>query len=301
MMRIVGFLLMLFVLGVLPGCAAITEPFGIEDPFAIPKPFQGVARNNAMINFSSNLSIVVVELPRGVNQVLGEALRDKVISTLQARDVAALTQTELPAWTLKGRAAMIEASEKKGGLSTVVVWRVFDSARREKGRFSVLFRGQAVATVEPRLADLADEIASEVVKLMPEGTGSEPAVAEHTKLVVSIGAIKGAPGDGNTALARAMMSALPLQGIRVEPDPIKSPWRAECTIVVEQKSPTEDRVSLTWRLLDAKGREAGTLTQENPVPKGRLNKPWREIAGFAAEAAAEGLLQILQQVSPRKR
>lgn len=301
MMGTVRFLMVFLVVGVLSGCAAITEPFGIEDPFAIPKPFQGVARNNAMINLSSDVSTIVVEPPRGVNQAFGEAVRDKVISDLQARDVGALTETALPTWTLKGRAATIDASEKKGDLRTVVIWRVFDATRKERGRFSVVFRGQSIATVEPRVADIAKEIAEQTVKLMPEGAGADPAVADSVKLVVSIGVIKGAPGDGNAALARAMLGALPQQGIRVEAETANSPWRAECTVVVVQKSATEDLVSLTWRLVDAKGREAGTLTQENPVPRGRLNKPWREIAGFAAEAAAEGILQILQQVSAGKR
>jgi hypothetical protein len=59
----------------------------------------------------------------------------------------------------------------------------------------------------------------------------------------------------------------------------------------------QDVVTLTWRVLDASGSEAGTIAQENAVPHGRLAKPWREIAGFAAEAAAEGIAQLIQQVT----
>jgi hypothetical protein len=36
------------------------------------------------------------------------------------------------------------------------------------------------------------------------------------------------------------------------------------------------------------------------VPRGRLSKPWAEIAGFAAEAAAEGIAQLIQQIAQAK-
>jgi hypothetical protein len=59
-------------------------------------------------------------------------------------------------------------------------------------------------------------------------------------------------------------------------------------------------VTLIWRVFDAKGKEAGNIRQENAVPHGRLSKSWDEVAGFAAEAAAEGIAQLIQQVGPPK-
>jgi hypothetical protein len=120
------------------------------------------------------------------------------------------------------------------------------------------------------------------------------------KPVAWVGAIKGAPGDGNEALARALQGVLPLKGVRVEAAKDRATWRIEGQVKVVRKSPTEDVVTLTWRVLDAQGKEAGTIAQENVVASGRLQKPWAEIAGFAAEAAAEGIAQLLQQVTQAK-
>ena len=100
--------------------------------------------------------------------------------------------------------------------------------------------------------------------------------------------------------AGALQAVLPIKGVRIERSRDKAAWRIEGKVKVAPKSATEDVVSLTWRVLDAKGKEAGTIAQENVVPRGRLKKPWAEVAGFAAEAAAEGIAQLLQQVAQAK-
>jgi hypothetical protein len=117
------------------------------------------------------------------------------------------------------------------------------------------------------------------------------------KPVAWVGAIKGAPGDGNQALARALTGILPMKGVAVEEARAKAQWRVEGVIKVAPGAAGQDVVTLTWRVLDQSGKEAGTIAQENVVPRGRLSKPWREIAGFAAEAAAEGIAQLIQQVT----
>jgi hypothetical protein len=51
--------------------------------------------------------------------------------------------------------------------------------------------------------------------------------------------------------------------------------------------------------MDARGKEAGTITQENAVPHGRLDSKWGEIAGFAGEAAAEGIAQLIHSFAAK--
>jgi hypothetical protein len=159
---------------------------------------------------------------------------------------------------------------------------------------------------EESLNAVAMQRLAEETAVAVEGALTRPEVqiAEQktnaTAPVAWVEAIKGAPGDGNEALVRALQGVLPLKGVRVEAKKEKAAWRIEGRVKVVRKSPTEDAVTLTWRVLDAKGKEAGTIAQDNTVPSGRLQKPWAEIAGFAAEAAAEGIAQLLQQVTQAK-
>ncbi len=287
----------LFLLAV-QGCAALTEPFGIEDPFAIEHPFEGVARNEAMLNPSFDLATLVVQTPKGLDDEFATVLRDRVIGVLQSRDVPALSATSMRAWVLKGRVATLMSNGERDNGHRVVVWRLFDPDRVLKGQFSIFFQGENAGTVEPRLSEIAEQIADKTDRLFrPQQSVSTTIAPAIDKPVVWIGTIKGAPGDGNVALVRALQSALPLNGMRVEGVQGKAEWRVECTVRLKAQSATQDVVEIHWRLLDAAGKEVGTLAQENPIPHGRLNKPWREIATFAAEAAAEGFRQVIQQVT----
>jgi hypothetical protein len=102
------------------------------------------------------------------------------------------------------------------------------------------------------------------------------------------------------SLSNALKTALTAKGARVTDGPAAVGWRVECVVTISALSATEDRVQLVWKLLDPDKKEAGTLTQENPVPKGRLGKKWGDVASFAAEAAADGIWQILQQIRTGK-
>lgn len=286
---------------ILPGCAAVTEPFGLEDPFAIERPFEGFARNEAMLSPSFDLATIIIEAPKGLNGTFAATLRDRIIGVLQARDIPALSETRMRAWVLKGRAANVMSSEAGDSRRRIVVWRLFDPDRVPKGQFSTIFQGENAATVEPRLSVLAEQIADKIGPLShPQQVPSETAKVVADNPIFWIGAIKGAPGDGNAALAQALQSALPLQGMRVASVQANAAWHVECAVAIQVKSASEEIVVLRWRLLDKAGKEVGILTQENPVPRGRLNKPWREIAGFAGEAAAAGFRKIVQQVTRGK-
>jgi hypothetical protein len=283
------------------GCAGVAEPMGMEDPFAIPQPFRGVARNDAMLGQALEVPALVVEAPQGLHSVIAVALRDHIISVAQEHDVPALAEPTVLAWVLSGQAATVAAGDKAGSEQTVISWRLADDKGVEHAQFPVTFQGSEESLSEGGLRLLAEQTATALdAALLRPGTQVAEQLAESARPIAWIGTVKGAPGDGNKALASALQGVLPLKGVRVEAAKIKAEWRIEGQIKVVHGSATQDVVTLTWRILDAKGKEAGTIRQENVVPRGRLSKSWGEIAAFAAEAAAEGIAQLLQQVvSPK--
>lgn len=286
-------------------CAAVTEPMGVEDPFAIPRAFEDVPRNQAMLNPALSVTTLVVELPKGMDAELGPELQSKIIRALEDNDIAAQASSSLPSWTLKARQAGTFRAEPTSMPTSVIIWRVYDKKNVKKGQFTSTYTGTSASDVVPRLSDQAGFVSKQVLALLAED--GDPAAAasaggsdDQQSFEIAVGGISGAPGDGNRALAQSIKAALAAKGVRVSDDRKGGGWRIECVVSVSSLSATEDRVQLVWKLLDPAKKEAGTLTQENPVPKGRLAKKWGEVASFASEAAADGIWQIIQQIRARK-
>jgi len=299
-------LLLLSVLSVsLVSCAAVTEPLGMEDPFAIPRAFEDVPRNQSMLSPSLSVTTVVVEIPKGLKDELGPDLQAKIIRAFEDRDIAAQPSSSLPAWTIRGRHSGTFRAEAKSIPTSVIIWRVYNKENVKLGQFTSTYTGHTAADVVPRLSEQADHVVKQVLEFL--GSSGDPAVAsasgdlqEPDHVEVSIGSISGATGDGSTSLAIALKSALTAKGAKITEGAGSAGWRVECAVSISPISATEDRVQLVWKLLDPDKKEAGTLTQENPVPKGRLGKKWGDVAAYAAEAAADGIWQILQQIRTGK-
>lgn len=299
-------LLVLMFVSCLAACAAITEPLGMEDPFAIPQPFQGVARNNEMLQpVSSGITSVLVELPKGLDQEFAEELQHKLIRDLDSRDIGAVTEPSTGAWTLKARSSQFGEGDPKATSRNVIIWRLFDPQHELKTEFPIQYTGTSPVDVVPRLSEFARLVGDQVyATVTPAGTSvaagmaGSGAEAESASGVdeIGIGAVTGAPGDGNVALARALQTALPERGFKVVPDASKAPWRVQCVVTLQKDTPKQDRVTIVWTLLNNQSKVAGTLKQENPVPHGSLSKQWGNVAAFAAQGAADGVQQILQQI-----
>jgi len=55
------------------------------------------------------------------------------------------------------------------------------------------------------------------------------------------------------------------------------------------------QVKLAWAVKLPTGEVLGTVRQANDVPAGSLNKGWGKTARYAAEAAAEGIFNLVEQ------
>jgi len=116
----------------------------------------------------------------------------------------------------------------------------------------------------------------------------------------------GAPGDGNTALARSAGALLQSKGIIVDSNEIgENSVILSATIDVRpvEKATREplDKVSIEWIIMEVDGTELGQMQQNNVVPHGRLDQYWGSVASLAAQAAVETLEGVLGQIATRKK
>lgn len=143
----------------------------------------------------------------------------------------------------------------------------------------------ARALANPAAPALAKLIQSDAP--LPQGNASP---------VVALGSVSGAPGDGDTALARAMGAALG----RVHVDLAdagggKPDYTLSGTVEVSPPDGKNQKVKVSWALLRPDGSEVGRVNQENAVPAGSLDRYWGDIAYAVTNAAAPGVRQLIEQ------
>lgn len=314
----------------LTGCGAVTEPYGLKDPFGIPKPFEGKERNAALTQRITEIPDFLVGGIDGMEGEAEDALRAKVVAALQAKELgAAMKLPSKGAWLLMGSIRerfvpkpvtppspppKIKRKFVKGKPAPVIAlkpepdpqafdidWTVQDGKAAVRAKFSTPFTADVATLAAEKLyaalrtdveATVAARADGEPVEPLPEG--AKAPVAPHAAIVK----IDGAPGDGVSALARAIALMLGNTGVIIATvDDVKA-WRVDALVSVTKAGPKDD-VVLKWRVLDAKANVLGAVEQKNQVPAGSLSKNWGETAILAAAAAAPGLAEVIAKAHNR--
>jgi hypothetical protein len=112
---------------------------------------------------------------------------------------------------------------------------------------------------------------------------------------VAVVPVKGAAGKGNDELTSAMRATLTKAGWQV----LKAASKNALTIAGEVNMAPGDgatqTVALKWEVRTPDGKVLGDVKQSNSVPKGSLDAGWGENAGFATEAAATGIYELINK------
>ncbi|MEQ8389700.1 MAG: hypothetical protein RIB30_01800 [Thalassospira sp.] len=136
-------------------------------------------------------------------------------------------------------------------------------------------------------------------------TGDRSAFKAAPFMKIALIDFAGAPGDGNTALARSAGALLQSKGIIVDKEigehSIILSASVDVRPVEEATREPLDKVSIDWVIMEVDGTELGQMQQNNVVPRGSLDKHWGAIASIAAQAAVETLEGVLGQIATRKQ
>lgn len=126
----------------------------------------------------------------------------------------------------------------------------------------------------------------------------KPAKTKPTKRAnaIAVPLVTGARGRGNTELATAMRRAMLVAGVPVIKTKRNGAITVAGTVKLGPPAGSVQMVELSWKVLDPKGAEIGTISQRNQVPAGSLDQGWGTTAQLAADAAAGGIFKLLSQV-----
>lgn len=224
-------------------------------------------------------------------------------SDIASAMAAALQQADVPASTDASNRRSFRLSSKVttlaaiGGVNAIVIsWTLSDADGRKLGDAEsnttasdeAWRRGGDViaqALAKPAAPALAKLIQSDAP--LPQGNASP---------VVALGQVSGAPGDGDTALARAMGAALERVHVALAgPDSGTPDYTLSAEVAVSPPNGKNQQVKLSWALIRPDGSEVGHVNQENAVPAGSLDRFWGDIAYAVTNAAAPGVRQLIEQ------
>ena len=145
-----------------------------------------------------------------------------------------------------------------------------------------------LATAQPA-PDPQAELAEDSQSNQPVGNGSE------INSVAVVG-VTGSPGRGNTELIKALRKVLSGAGWPVVNSPGKTTLAISGRVDLNSPANGVQKVKLAWAVMLPTGKVLGTVLQANDVPAGSLDRGWGRTANFAAEAAAEGIFNLVEQM-----
>jgi hypothetical protein len=279
--RLTSFILLL----ALAACQPLPQPFAEDRPkvgSALLTP-----RDGAGIEVQP-----VTGAPAPLAEALAVALRDA--------DVPAYTESANRA-SLKLVGTAREVAQSAGTARIELRWELFEADGSSAGTHAEAIDADLAAWRGGNgdvLARLAKAAAPRIAALLQEDGAVDRGNGEPSVLVRPVA---GAPGDGSRSLARAMVASLQQAKVAVTDKEPGAGLGAKLFVVSGNVSLTaagegKQKVTVSWILFDPKGLQVGQVSQSNAVPAGSLDGRWGEIAYAVANAAAGGIVALLERL-----
>ncbi|MEK9671158.1 MAG: hypothetical protein VW268_01470 [Rhodospirillaceae bacterium] len=129
-----------------------------------------------------------------------------------------------------------------------------------------------------------------------------PAQAEAaTTRGIFVMPVEGAPGDGDFVLTRSIAAALKKLGTKLTRFQKQAKYVLIGSMAVSPPVQGRQGVRVTWRLRLPDGKEVGKADQENTVPAGTFDTQWAPTAKLIAQAAVDGIHEIIRAADEQQR
>jgi hypothetical protein len=260
-------------------CGVLPRPFQPEEKVA---PEQVVPRLGARAG-------VVVRPIQGLPAPISVALVDNVVATLQERSVPASARfANRGSLELRGR---VDPAEED-----TLTWVLADPDGLTLLRYAEPRpRPSWIDTTVLDVASIADRVAERVTAILEPPPADAGPDLELPPVVVWT--VDGAPGDGGRALARAMRRSLAGSGIDVVDALTDEAFLVlgSVYVVPDEAAARTEIVEIAWTVLRPDGARIGTVSQQNRVQEGTLNRRWGAVADAVAAAGAPGITAMLRR------
>ena len=262
-------------------CGPVPKPFQTPEEFGPPKLTQR--------DTSGGVLVTIVDGPPAP---VGKLLSETIVRSLMARGILAMTSGgEAFRYTLTGRAAEPETDKDRGTIAKID-WSLNRGNKKSFFTFSQDVgedwqRGSpgAVQSVGTNTARLIAKVVE------PEDDTLKPAQAAPRGVWVQ--PVRGAPGDGDKSLTRAIRYALAAAKVSVTFEKLAARHVLKANVRVGAPQHGRQVVAISWTLTSPDGRHVGNAVQRNSVLAGTFDGRWGETAVIIASAAVGGIKEVL--------
>jgi hypothetical protein len=268
----------------------------------LPRPYAGRPGSTAMRLSQPPPARLAIAPPEGalLNDAAARAYAAAVAEAMQESALPAVAEAPRPGdWRLELTA------ELQGGM-VVPSFRVRDPAGADKGTATAApvpagaWQAASPETLKAAGHQAAPSIATLLTAIEAARREADPNSLVNRPVRVELRPVTGAPGDGNTSLTRAMRAEI----VKLGMVPLDSNVSADYAVVGDVETTDVgrgvERIEIRWRVTDARGNEAGQVTQLNEIPKGSLAGMWADVAIVVAQEAAGGVRDVIQNQTGRK-
>lgn len=265
----------------------------------LPRPFkpEGDKNANPLLGLSDAGGVHVLNID-GAPSAASRRLAGAMASALQELNIPAST------FSANGRSLFLQGSANtrrlaKRSVEVALRWELINNDGKTVGRHDqrTVLSDQAWRNAQPEpLEALAVSAAPSIAKLMQEPAPvGVPQTATETPIHVA--PVTGAPGDGDTALHRAIKTTLARAGANVVDQPPKDGYVVVGKVAMGRPRAGRQNVRIVWSVRDADGTERGDIKQSNTIRAGELDGRWGDLAYLVAQGAADGVTDLLRKLS----
>ena len=261
----------------------------------LPRPFQPADKSTQAWLGPGDIAWGSISVPpiAGLPDQQSAALVDEVVEALQLRDIPASAQAG-------GRGSIVLA-----GQISVAAGKLRWSLITPDGATALRFdesrlHASSMATATADLEAIAARAAGRVAAVLKPPAAEDPGRPPPAPVVIET--VRGAPGDGGLALARAMRHSLARSGVAIADAPEDGILTIQGWVSVARDDPATDSAAVTiaWDVLHPDGSRLGTVTQSNRVDADRLMGTWGVLPRLIARAGAPGIAQLLDRPDVRR-
>jgi hypothetical protein len=130
--------------------------------------------------------------------------------------------------------------------------------------------------------------------------GSNPNSLENRPSRVFMGAVTGAPGDGNSSLKLGMTRDLPDSHSKLVSNPANADFLITGNIRTQPDGKGNLLVELDWSVADSNHRKIGQVTQLHDLAAADIEPYWGDVAAAAAAEAAKGVQEVMTNATLKK-
>ncbi len=261
----------------------------------LPRPFESVHDNDENLRLMPiDKAGMVVHPPEGMPAPAAQAFTSALVDALRGEDVAAMTGPGNPASLVLAGSANADS----GG------WNI-KLALADADRVTV---GSVTSHVSPQSAEdpnswspFARQMAKSIAAML-QSDGTKPRSDAPS---VAIGDIGGLPDADRRMLVHALEYVLQRARLQIAPSPDKATHVLVGQIAISSPhgSLTQQvrNVDVHWTVRRADKTEIGQLHQSNDVPVDMLDHDWPDIAMAVADAAADGIADLVNRQATAAR